>query len=347
VTEILRIDPREPDPSTIERAAEVIRRGGTVAFPTETVYGLGADALDAAAVQRVFEAKRRAPDDPLIVHVATPTDLSAVAARIPSAARPLIDAFWPGALTLIVPKRPSIPASVTAGLDTVAVRCPAHPVAVALIAAAGRPVVAPSANAFTRTSATTAQHVMEDLDGRIDMVLDGGPADAGIESTVLDITSRPPRLLRPGAVPREAIEAVVGPILVGGKPRSASPGQLALHYAPRTPLLYARGDEAAVGAWITRELDNARVAGQRVGLLLPDEVARAISTGPHVIVERLGSRRDPATVASRLFGAMRRLDRAGVNLLLATDVGQVGLGLAIRDRLTRAAGGKVVELPSA
>lgn len=340
MTEILPIDPREPDPATIERAAAIIRVGGTVAFPTETVYGLGANATDPAAVARVFEAKGRDPSDPLIVHIARPEDLGTVAASVSPVGAALARAFWPGPLTLVVPKRPIIPDNATAGLPSVAVRCPSHPVAHALIVAVGVPVVAPSANAFTRTSATTAEHVREDLDERIDLILDGGPADAGIESTVVDVTAEPPRLLRPGAVSREEVEAVLAgldpPRVLGGRGsgRTASPGQMLRHYAPRAPLTYLEGQGVSALAQACRgELDR----GRRVGVLLTGEDVDAFAEFGDAIERRvLGSRSDTRAIARRLFAAIRSLDAAGVDAILVADFGDDDLGPAIRDRLRRA-----------
>ncbi|HMS58258.1 MAG TPA: L-threonylcarbamoyladenylate synthase, partial [Tepidiformaceae bacterium] len=219
------MDPEHPDADLLAEAGDVLRTGGLVAFPTETVYGLGGNALDDAAVRRIFAAKERASDDPLIVHMGAAAELPRVAREIPPLALVLARAFWPGPLTLVVRKRPEVPDSATAGFDTVAVRVPAHPVALGLIRASGVPIAAPSANRFTRTSATTAQHVLEDLGGRIDMVLDGGPTAFGVESSVVDVTGDAVRLLRPGALTLEALEALRRQVALGmGRLRTVPPG---------------------------------------------------------------------------------------------------------------------------
>src|SRR4051794_21935732 len=221
---VLNVDPANPDPEVIRRAAELIRAGRLVAFPTETVYGLGANALDAAAVARVFQAKGRPPTNPLIVHLDGVDQIAQVAAGWPKVAVRLAERFWPGPLTLVLPKRPEVPDVVTAGGPTVAVRVPAHPVAQALLRAAGVPVAAPSANRSTELSPTTAAHVLRGLDGRIELILDGGPTPGGIESTVVDVTASPLRLLRPGLVTPAELEAVVGPVARGEPGASATGG---------------------------------------------------------------------------------------------------------------------------
>jgi L-threonylcarbamoyladenylate synthase len=238
-TEVLRVDPHAPDPALIERAAGLIRAGRLVAFPTETVYGLGANALDAAAVRGIFAAKGRPPSNPVIVHVSEPSQVRNVASDWPETAAALAAAFWPGPLTLVVPKLPTVPDEVTAGGPTVAVRCPSHPVARALIAAASVPIAAPSANRSTELSPTLAEHVLKGLNGRIDLVLDGGPCTGGIESTVIDVTGPVVRLLRPGLVTVAMLEAVVGPVAAGAGSDSVarSPGLMAKHYSPRTPVV--------------------------------------------------------------------------------------------------------------
>src|SRR5436190_1865041 len=238
-TAILSVDPADPDPAAIRRAADLIRAGRLVAFPTETVYGLGANALDAAAVGRVFEAKGRPATNPVIVHVADADRVRDVAAAWPEAAARLAARFWPGPLTVVVPRRAEVPDVVTAGGPTVAVRCPAHAVARALIREADVPVAAPSANRSTELSPTRAEHVLKGLDGRIDLVLDGGPCPGGIESTVVDVTGGAVRLLRPGLVTVPMLEEVVGRVETGTTSTGVarSPGQMARHYRPRTPLV--------------------------------------------------------------------------------------------------------------
>lgn len=327
-------------PEHIAFAAEVLRRGGLVAFPTETVYGLGANALDAAAVARIFTAKERPAADPLIVHLSRAEQLPLVARSISPLSQALAEAFWPGPLTLVLPKQPQVPASVTAGLDTVAVRVPDHPVAQALLAAAGVPIAAPSANRFGHTSPTTAQHVWHDLAGRIDLILDGGPTPVGVESTVVDASASPVRILRPGGVTAEMLEAVVGPVTVVRRPAETgeetlglpSPGLLQTHYAPRAELVLYRGSRALDA--LRADLAVALAAGRRPGVLAMDDAADALAaTG--ALVYRLGA--DLETAAQRLYAGMRWLDAQGVDVILACDVAGGGLGLALRDRLSRAA----------
>lgn len=339
-TRTVRID-RSLDPEALERAlrpaAEVLRTGGLAAFPTETVYGLGANALDAAAVARIFEAKGRPLYDPIIVHVADPDDLARVTAEVPPLAREVAARFWPGPLTLVLPRGADVPDVVTAGGPSVAVRCPAHPIARALIRSAGVPVAAPSANRFGHTSPTDAQHVLDDLGGRIDLVVDGGPCRVGVESTVLDLTSDPPAVLRPGGVPIEDLAGIVSGVVARRQaaPPSAgmpSPGMLERHYAPRTPLWLVAGGAARVLALASEQ----QAAGIRVALLLADEdVDAARAAGFEAVA--LGPADDASALARALFGALRRMEDAGADLLLARAFPPAGLGAAIHDRLTRAA----------
>jgi len=333
-TSIWQVDPAAPDPEIIGRAAAVIRRGGLVAFPTETVYGLGANALDARAVRRVFEVKGRPPDNPLIVHVAAASEMAGLVRKVPPVALQLGERFWPGPLTLVLPAAPGVPREVTAGLDTVAVRMPAHPVALALIRAAGVPVAAPSANTSGRPSPTTAAHVFEDLGGKIEIILDGGPAPVGVESTVLDLTTDVPTVLRPGGVTVEALAAVLGEVRgsPGETARPRSPGMKYRHYAPRGRVILVEGSPAAQTAAI-RELAREH-AGRRVVILAADESA-ALYPG-HTVVT-YGPRRDLGEVARRLYEALRRCDELGAEVILAEATARAGLGLAVWDRLRRAA----------
>ena len=342
------IDPLTPAPHTIALAAATLRRGGLVAFPTETVYGLGANALDAAAVARIFHAKGRPANDPLIVHIATIEQLDQVAADVPALARTLAAAFWPGPLTLVLRRQPIVPASVSAGRASLAVRMPAHAVARALCAAAGVPIAAPSANMFTRPSPTQATHVLEDLDGRIDLLLDGGPTPIGLESTVLDLTQPQPQLLRPGGVPIEALRHFMPELTFEQRyvdvqdAAPASPGMLLKHYSPRAELqLFAGAPEHAL-AGMRVAAQAAQAAGRRVGILAPDEdAARLADLGAQVV--SLGPRADLAQIGRLIFAGMRQLDRQGVELILARGVERSGLGLAIWDRLVRAAEGRVID----
>jgi L-threonylcarbamoyladenylate synthase len=326
------------DCAGLAAAAAILRAGGLVGFPTETVYGLGADALDARAVEGIFLAKGRPAADPVIVHLADASLVARVAGGN-AAAKRLADAFWPGPLTLVLPKLPSVPPEVSAGLDTVGVRVPSHPVALALLRESGLPLAAPSANLFGRPSPTTARHVLDDLEGRIDAVLDGGPTSVGVESTIVDLTSTPPRLLRPGGVPAEAIEAVLGvQLAAAGPPRAgpqAAPGMLAVHYAPRTPLTLVTGGSARER--LVDEVSAAVSKGERVGVLaLEEDIALLPET---VRTEVVGTWQTPEKTATRLYDVLRSLDRVGLDALFARDLADptVGLGRAISDRLRRAA----------
>lgn len=347
---LLKVNPLQPERDVIRQAAEVIRRGGLVAFPTETVYGLGADAFNPEAVARVFAVKGRPARDPLIVHIADIADLDRVACDLPPQVYTLSESFWPGPLTLVVPRAETVPASVTAGLDTVAVRMPAHPVALALIRAAGTPIAAPSANLFGHTSPTTAQHVLDDLGEQVDLILDGGATFIGLESTVLDLSGEQPTILRPGGISREALSLVLGEVAVDTGIRSPaedraairSPGLLKKHYSPRATLIFFQDGEETLVAMRER-LDELLAEGKRVGLLVASEDKAAFADYP-VSIEDLGSRDDLRLVAARLFAAMRALDRRGVEVILARGFGSAGLGLAIEDRLTKAAGGQAVKV---
>jgi L-threonylcarbamoyladenylate synthase len=348
-TQTIAVNAVAPEPAAIKAAAAIIRGGGLVAFPTETVYGLGANALDAAAVAKIFAAKGRPTTDPLIVHIATLARLDAVAEQIPTLARELAAAFWPGALTLVLKRRSIIPPNVSAGRDTVAVRMPAHPVALALCAAAGVPIAAPSANMFTRTSPTTAADVREDLAGRIDLLLDGGPTQIGLESTVLDLTQDPPAILRPGGVALEDLRAFVPnlvfvPKYVAEESAAAQPGpgMLLKHYSPRAELLLFVGASERALAHMRAHAERARAAGRSVGIMAPNEDLDQLSDlGAQLIA--LGPRRDLPAIGRRIFGSMRELDRRGVDLILVREFSRERIGLAIWDRLLRAAEGRVID----
>lgn len=348
-TEVVRLDPGRPDVAAIRRAAGVIRAGGLVAFPTETVYGLGADGLSASAVGRIFAAKGRPQDNPLILHVATPEDARRVVSGIPPLAQRLMERFWPGPLTLVLPKRPEVPDEVTAGLATVGVRMPDNTVALTLIAESGVPIAAPSANASGRPSPTSADHVIADLAGRIDMVLDGGPSLVGVESTVLDMTSSPPQVLRPGGVSVEELEEVLGVVAVapadllsaGHGGAVPSPGMKYTHYAPKTPVVLVEGEPRAVARRILREVEAWRAAGGRAGVMCSRET-EWLYAGNADVVRVAGSRNDPATVAAALFATLRSFDADGLDVVFAEGFDQAGLGFAIMNRLRRASGGRII-----
>jgi L-threonylcarbamoyladenylate synthase len=309
-------------PANIRKAAKVIRDGGLVAFPTETVYGLGADALNPIACAKIFEAKKRPFFDPIIVHVSSVEQARTLFQAIPEQAEILISQFWPGPLTLVIPKTAIVPDIVTAGLDTVAVRMPSHHVAAALVQAAGTPIAAPSANLFQQLSPTTAEHVREQLGDSVDIILDGGPATIGVESTILKV-GEPPVLLRPGGLPLEAIEEVIGPVKVApsSTENPEAPGQMKTHYAPRTPLMILR-DPAQ---W---------PADARVGYLAFATPAAEINVDALEILSPTGDLRE---AAANLFACLHRLDAAGTDIILAEPVPEEGLGRAIMNRLQKAA----------
>lgn len=326
----------QADDASIRRAAALLRAGELVAFPTETVYGLGADALNAEASARIFAAKGRPADNPLIAHIAGESGLAGLIAGEPCAcARKLMRAFWPGPMTLIFPKSPRVPREVTAGLDTVAVRMPSHPVARALISAAQTPIAAPSANRSGRPSPTTAAHVLEDMEGRIPLILDGGPCEVGLESTVVDVTGARPRILRPGGVTLEMLEGVVGDVdvdegvlhqLQAGS-QARSPGMKYKHYAPKGEVTIVTGPRAAQE--IARLYDAADGRAAILAFSQADYGARR--------VYRLKN------APGELFAALRQLDEDGMETIYAEDVPTTGVGLAVMNRLMRAAAFRVVE----
>jgi L-threonylcarbamoyladenylate synthase len=354
MTRVIAVDLSRPDPDSIRDAAKVLRDGGLVAFPTETVYGLGADALNQAAVAAIFAAKGRPSTDPVIVHLASAQQLDQVARSVPDVARALAAAFWPGPLTLILPKAPAIPDAVTAGLPTVAVRVPSHPIAQALLREAGIPVAAPSANRFSRPSPTRPEHVLADLGDTIDVLIDGGPTTIGIESTILDLTVSPALVRRPGGITLDALRSIVPDlrrvtaVASSDRPQLA-PGQLQRHYAPNAPLTLYVGDTDAVATRVARDARAAVAAGERVGVLAPEEDLMAlaprlaaIGSSGRVVTVRCGSRTNRHEAAKDLFRALRELDAESVDVILASAPEGGDINDAIVDRLTRAADGRVV-----
>lgn len=330
--------------AALERAAEILRAGGLVALPTETVYGLGANALDAAAVAKIFAAKQRPSWDPVIVHIAGEATaenamLRAVVREVPKAAQKLMKAFWPGPLTLLLPRTDAVPDAVTAGRPLVGVRMPAHPVAFALIRAAGVPVAAPSANLFSYTSPTTAAHVLDDLDGRIDAIVDAGAAEHGVESTVLDATQSPMVIYRPGAVTAEQIRAVAGaveyfaePVREDAEPEALpSPGVGIRHYAPRARVVLVEAEEAELQDELREAI--AAHAGKHVGVMLPAEF-----TAPRgAVAFAWGHWARPDELAHALYAGLRALDAEGCDVIVCPVPGADGIGAALRDRLRKAA----------
>ena len=352
-TRILQVDRDRPDPAVIEEAAAALRAGKLVAFPTETVYGLGAHALDAGAVRKIFDAKERPANDPLIVHLAHIGQVNQVAIGMPAGARKLALSFWAGPLTLILKKQPEVPDLVTAGLASVAVRVPSHRVARALMEMSSIPIAAPSANRFSRPSPTTAAHVIDDLDGRVDLILDGGPTDIGLESTIVDFCVDPPVLRRPGGITFEQIQslvpaAIIQPAQANPEGPQLAPGQQLRHYAPRAPMTLFEGSPTVLVLRLAAEARTAAAQGMRVGILAPEEDLKALAprlaasaSAGKIQVQPLGSRADVERAARELFSAIRAIDATGVDVILASSIGSDGLARAIRDRLLRAAEGRV------
>ena len=335
--------PKTPCDEELMEGAKILREGGLVAFPTETVYGLGANALDEEAAKKIYAAKGRPSDNPLIAHVSCMEEVYPLVSWVPEAAKKLAQAFWPGPLTMIFPKSGIVPYGTTGGLDTVAVRMPSDPVANRLIALAGVPVAAPSANTSGRPSPTCARHMEEDMDGRIDGIVDGGPCGVGVESTIIDLTCPVPRLLRPGGLPLESLrkvlgevavdKAVVAPLSAGERPKA--PGMKYRHYAPKAPVTVVTGDSRRTARYIRRNL------GEHTGVIAFSEY---VGDFPGCIVHDMGSVQDRGEQARRGFDALRAFDDTDVTAIFAQCPGDEGLGLAVANRLKKAAGFQVVDL---
>ncbi|WNQ11539.1 L-threonylcarbamoyladenylate synthase [Paenibacillus aurantius] len=356
MTQVWRAEPAGAGhQEAVEAAARLLKEGGRVAFPTETVYGLGADARSTEAVEGIFAAKGRPSDNPLIVHIADRAQLGEIVAGVDELSARLMDAFWPGPLTLVLPVKPgALSPRVTAGLATVGVRMPDHPLALALIRVAGCPVAAPSANRSGRPSPTRAEHVLDDLNGVIEGVLDGGPTGVGVESTVVEAAGGAVHVLRPGGVSAEALErfapvAGAGPDGEPGAPGGEdalhapkAPGMKYAHYAPRGRLAVVQGPSPeAVSSWIRQELARAKAAGERTGVLACAEHAARYDADAVIACGRLG---DPGSAARGLYDALRGFDEAGVTFILAEAVEESGIGAAVMNRLRKAAGGRVIRL---
>ena len=347
-TLMLKVDPYNPDPIKIDIAAEFIRKGGLVAFPTETVYGLGADALNPEAILALFEAKKRPLDNPPIIHIADRSEVCGLVEEVPKKAERLMELFWPGPLTLIFKRSNTVPSVTVAGLDTVAIRMPKHKVALALIRQSCCPIAAPSANLAGKPSPTTAQHVFEDLNGRIDVILDGGSANIGVESTVVDLSVDPPMVLRPGGTPFEALRRVFEDIslhpfvqaeaeLTLGNTRS--PGMKHKHYAPKAELILVEGNVPAIVAKVKDLTEFYKLKGVKVGILATDETQTCYTAD---IVRSLGSRFNMELVARSLFRLLREVDAENVDVIIAEGVPSEGLGLAVMNRLRKASGYHII-----
>lgn len=345
-TVYIKVNPDNPEAEVIEEAGKILREGGLVAFPTETVYGLGANALNSAAVSTIFAAKGRPSDNPLIVHISDISQVHDVAEDITVPAQRVMDIFWPGPLTVVLPKKAGISNEVTAGLDTVAVRLPDHEVARAILRSAGVPIAAPSANTSGKPSPTTALHVLNDLDGKVDMIVDAGPCKVGLESTVLDLTCEPPVILRPGGVTREQLEGVIGhveidPALIKDDENTIprAPGMKYTHYSPEAEVIVVTGNEEIIPFKIKELIEEYHLLGRRIGVLASQENTGLFGREE---VYTLGSRSDLESIARTLFRGLRCLDEKRVEVILAEGYPRKGMGVAIMNRLAKAAGNNII-----
>lgn len=336
------------DDALLRQAGEILREGGLVAFPTETVYGLGGDGLNPESSRKIYGAKGRPSDNPLIIHICKFEDIYEIVAEVTDAAKKIAEAFWPGPLTLILPKAEKVPKETTGGLDTVAVRFPSHPVARKLIEYGGGYVAAPSANLSGRPSPTLARHVTEDMDGRIEMIIDGGEVGIGLESTIIDLTVEPPQILRPGYITREMLENVLGQVETdkallapdsGIAPKA--PGMKYRHYAPGGQLEIVEGSEEAVAAYINAHVAADVTAGEKTGVICTAENVEKYRS--HV-VKNVGSRNDEESIAKNLFLVLREFDEEKVTRIYSESFSNQGLGQAIMNRLLKAAGYRVVKV---
>lgn len=343
-TQVFTVDPQQPDDAVLARPAAILAAGGLVAFPTETVYGLGANGLDAAATAAIFRAKGRPADNPLILHIASLPELAALVTEVTPAAAALTRRYWPGPLTVVLPRRPQVPDIVTGGLDTVAVRMPDHPVARALIRLARVPVAAPSANISGRPSPTDAAGVLTDMRGRIDAVVDGGPCRIGVESTVVDCTTPVPTILRPGGITPEMLHATLGEVAVdpavvkGNAKRPRAPGMKYRHYAPAAPLVLVEGDGGE--ETLLRLVRQALAEGRRVGAVVSEETARRLPAA--VEVQAYGPRGQAAPAAAHLYRCLLHFDRHPVDIIYGEGLDDKGLGFAVMNRMRKAAGFQIV-----
>lgn len=347
-TKIIRLNEQEIDDKAIEEAGQILKKGGLVAFPTETVYGLGGDALNASSSGKIYAAKGRPSDNPLIIHIASMQALEKIVDNIPEAAYLLADKFWPGPLTMIFQKAECVPLETTGGLSTVAVRMPSNKIALALIEAAGGYVAAPSANLSGRPSPTVAKYVIQDMDGRIDMILDGGEADIGLESTIIDLTGREPVILRPGYVTEEMLEEIIGQVetdrtVLEGNSKQApkAPGMKYRHYAPKGSLTIVEGSSEKVTAFINEQLAQCRIKGQKSGVIATDETAVLYSADS---VKSAGSRIEEEQIAKHLFRILREFDDEEIEVMFAESFETRGMGQAIMNRLLKAAGHQIINI---
>lgn len=347
-TKYYRLTNQSGDREIYLEAGRIIREGGLVAFPTETVYGLGGDAENPRASRKIYEAKGRPSDNPLIVHIAEFSQLKEIAAHLPPEAEKLAEVFWPGPLTMIVEKNDRIPLETTGGLQTVAVRMPSHPAAREFIRASGRMIAAPSANTSGRPSPTRAEHVREDLDGRIDMILDGGPVGIGLESTIVDLTEGLPTILRPGYITQRMLSDVLGEVRVDpgiqreeSHTRPKAPGMRYRHYAPRASLTIVDGQADRVVEYINRRSEESRLRGEKVGVIATEETREAYLAP---VVMSMGERSDEEGIARHLFDILRRFDETDVDVIYSESFETPKLGQAIMNRLLKAAGHRMIKV---
>ena len=349
-TKLVKIeDTKQIKDEELAEAAQILRDGGLVAFPTETVYGLGANALDEAAAKKIYAAKGRPSDNPLIAHISCLEELKPLVAYIPEAGRKLAEAYWPGPLTMVFPKSDIVPYGTTGGLDTVAVRMPSDPVANRLIKLAGVPVAAPSANTSGRPSPTTARHVWQDMEGKIEMILDGGPVGIGVESTIVDVSSDVPTLLRPGAITMEMLRETVGRVEIdpaiqappSADLRPKAPGMKYRHYAPHADLQLVEGETDKVVETINALVQEKLAEGKKVGVICTDETRDRFPQGE---VRSVGLRAKEETIAHNLFAVLREFDDLDVDCIYSESFSKDHLGQAIMNRLTKAAGYHVLKV---
>ena len=349
-TKIIRTDPEHIDPAAMREAGRILKEGGLVAFPTETVYGLGGNALDERASGKIYAAKGRPSDNPLIVHIAETDALFQITEEVPKKAMAMAEAFWPGPLTMIFRKNEKVPLATTGGLSSVAVRMPSHPVALAIIREGGGYIAAPSANTSGRPSPTRAEHVCEDLTGKIDMIVDGGAVGIGLESTIVDFTEEVPVILRPGYINQEMIQEVIGPVrmdrgllITEEKVRPKAPGMKYRHYAPKAQLTIVQGNSSQVTAYINAQCEKAVREGKKPGVIAADET---VSAYRGAVVKGIGARNDEEEIARNLFAVLREFDEEDTDILFSEAFDTPRMGQAIMNRLLKAAGHHIIDLDS-